>query len=197
MFPVFSANGKAPTCDTISVCSFSVRRVLLGADRSSSLGLCGAPVNLEPYKFSDEATFLTEHEVSVSTRFEIFPDVRIGKGGNGEVFLGIHRNRGEAVAIKREPKDMLRHEFSLIMDVRLNGPLLTYKAHEPHPSKFLGLLVHSVAIEIGNSAVAAAIAHHSALDDDYDHLVLELVSGGELRKLIKTKYAAGMPVRPA
>ncbi|KAL8444906.1 hypothetical protein Emed_006000 [Eimeria media] len=197
MFPVYTANGKAPTIDTISVCSFSVRRVLLGADRPSSLGLCGTPVDLDSYKFSDDSTFLTENEVSVSSRFELFPDVRIGKGGNGEVFLGIHRNRGEAVAIKREPKDMLRHEFSLIMDVRLNGPLLTYKAHEPHPSKFLGLLVHSVAIEIGNSAVAAAIAHHSAMDDDHDHLVLELVSGGELRKLIKTKYAAGMPVRLA
>ncbi|KAL8434972.1 hypothetical protein Efla_005055 [Eimeria flavescens] len=196
MFPVNNVNGKAPAPNSFSVCSFSIRRVLLGADRPSCASTPGVAMDVDSCRITDELS-LTEREISVSNRFEVFSDLRIGKGGNGEVFLGIHRTRGEAVAVKREPKDMLRHEFSLIMDVRLNGPLISYKAHEPHPSKFLGLLVHSVAIEVGNSSVAAAIAHHSAKGDDHDHLVLELVSGGELRKLIKTKYSAGMPLEMA
>lgn len=195
MLPVYGVNWKTPCSDESNVCSFSIRRVLLGTDRPFRRCMPKAAVEMDPSSSTDEVSSFTEYELPVSRRFEVFRDIRLGKGGNGEVFLGIDRSQGEAVAIKREPKEMLRHEFSLINDIRLDGPLLIYKAQDPHPSKFLGLLTHSVAVEVGNSAVAAATAHHSAVDDEHDHLVLELVTGGELRKLIKTKYASGMPVR--
>ncbi|OEH73607.1 hypothetical protein cyc_03281 [Cyclospora cayetanensis] len=175
------------------ICSFSLRRVLLGMDRQLSRCASKGAVHSRMGTRCAAATNLTEYDVPISCRFEIFLDVRLGKGGNGEVFLGIERMQGQAVAIKREPKEMLRHEFSLIREIRLDGPLLTYRAQDPHPTKFLGLVVHSVAVEVGNSAVATAIAHHSAVDDTHDHLALELVNGGELRKFLKTKHTSGMP----
>lgn len=203
-FRVFSgtAGGKsrnAPSIHGIVVCSFAIRRVLLGMSPPCRPRLCkpGIAEESEAPSSSAQCSASTEYVVPVSRQVEVFRNMRIGKGGNGEVFLGIHRARGEAVAVKREPKDMLRHEFTLITEIRLDGPLLTYKAQDPHPSKFLGLLAHAVAVEVGNSAVAAAIAHHSSVDDDSDHLVLELVAGGELRKKIKSTYSSGMPVEMA
>ncbi|CDJ33985.1 uncharacterized protein EMH_0018290 [Eimeria mitis] len=180
------------------VCSFSFRRILLGIDRPNVIRrgrpntIAEAPGN----STTDDNSLFTEYQLPVSRRFELFLDARLGKGGNGEVFLAMDRRQGVPVAIKREPKEMLRHEFSLICDIRIEGSLVTYAAQDPHPSKFLGLMAHSVALEVGNSAVAAAVAHHSAIGDSHDHLALELVNGGELRKLLKAKYPTGMPFIP-
>ncbi|CDJ48899.1 hypothetical protein, conserved [Eimeria brunetti] len=196
-----NTNGRTLGKDDSLFSSFSFRRILLGSDRPSPLRRClSNPLGETAGNFlPDEscAGLFTEYELSVSRRFEVFLDTRLGKGGNGEVFLAIDRKHGVPVAIKREPKEMLRHEFSLICEIRLSGSLLTYKAQDPHPSKFLGLIAHSVALEVGNSAVAAAVAHHSAAGDSHDHLALELVNGGELRKLLKTKFPTGMPLEMA
>lgn len=193
-----NVNGKPFGADGNAACSFSFRRILLGVDRPNPIRRCvppDTPVETAGNSVPAESTLFTEYQLSVFRRFEVFLDTRLGKGGNGEVFLAIDRRHGGPVAIKREPKEMLRHEFSLICEIRLEGALLTYKAQDPHPSKFLGLMAHSVALEVGNSAVAAAVAHHSAVGDSHDHLALELVNGGELRKLLKAKYTTGMPVR--
>ncbi|XP_026191439.1 uncharacterized protein LOC34620003 [Cyclospora cayetanensis] len=197
MLPVKMSDRRTINKSDGPICSFSLRRVLLGMDRQLSRCASKGAVHSRMGTRCAAATNLTEYDVPISCRFEIFLDVRLGKGGNGEVFLGIERMQGQAVAIKREPKEMLRHEFSLIREIRLDGPLLTYRAQDPHPTKFLGLVVHSVAVEVGNSAVATAIAHHSAVDDTHDHLALELVNGGELRKFLKTKHTSGMPVEVA
>lgn len=196
MLPASGVSGNSVEAVETSVCSFSVRRVLLGYYelippilKQDALPACATNRR--------EISFFTEYENSISTRCELLLDSKLGKGGNGEVFLGIDRSCGQAVAVKREPKDMLRHEFSLITEIRVNGTLLMYKTRDPHPSKFLAVLVHSVAVEVGNSAVAAALAHHSAVHDRHDHMVLELVNGGELRKLLKAKYPCGMPLEMA
>lgn len=189
-------NASSQSFEDFPLCSFSFRRVLLGVGHPVSPRVSESRMDSDGSRTNSEASLSTDYEASVLRHFEVFPDMRIGKGGNGEVFLGLRRSQGDIVAVKREPKDMLRHEFSLITDIRLDGPLLTYKAQDPHPSKFLGLVAHSVAIEVGNSAVASAIAHHSAPDDEHDYLVLEMVAGGELRKLVKTNFPSGMSVRP-
>ncbi|CDJ67288.1 hypothetical protein, conserved [Eimeria necatrix] len=217
--------GQLPSPEDSGCSSFSFRRILLGVEgpprRCAPSGAPRAPRGPQGppgprgpqgpqgprgprgprgppgAPESDSSAAETEYEVSVSRRFEVLLEVRLGKGGNGEVFLGIERRLGLAVAIKREPKEMLRHEFGLIQEVRLRGPLLAYRAREPHPSRFLGLVAHAVALEVGNSAVAAAVAHHSARGDAHDHMALELVNGGELRKVLKSRFLKGMPLEMA
>lgn len=194
MLPASGVSGNSIESVETCVCSFSVRRVLLGhyeiippMPKQETLSACATSRR--------EISLYTEYEQSITTRCEVLLDAKLGKGGNGEVFLGIDRTCGHAVAVKREPKNMLCHEFALINEIRINGSLLMYKTQDPHPSKFLAVMVHSVAVEVGNSAVAAALAHHSAIHDRHDHMLLELVAGGELRKLLKTKYPSGMPVK--
>eukprot|EP00922_Rhytidocystis_sp_ex-Travisia-forbesii_P072649 GHVS01108318.1.p1 GENE.GHVS01108318.1~~GHVS01108318.1.p1 ORF type:complete len:707 (+),score=128.71 GHVS01108318.1:122-2242(+) len=100
-------------------------------------------------------------ELMLHRDYNVFYDVLLGKGGNGEVFLGINRQTGHVCAFKREAPNMLYSEYH-------------YLIRAQH--------IHQVT----------AVAYYPA-QDLHDYLVLEFLSGGTIRHLLKTKYNNGLP----
>lgn len=179
--------------DRSLVCSFKIKKVFL----SASLPPFKSRIQSNGSDFLSGGTenILTGKLVPVENHFQVFRDIKLGKGGNGEVFFGMSRSSGDPVAVKKEPKDMLHHEFRLINEICMQKPWLKYKHVSLSLKSFSNILMHSIAMDVGQASIAAPIAHHSTPGDTSDYMVVELVDGGELRKHIKSQYPTGMPVR--
>jgi len=98
----------------------------------------------------------------VAGRFQI--DTLIGRGGMGEVFRGIDRQTGEAVAVKLLRPDNLNQAPSAVERFRREGEALGRLNH-PNIVKMLATVE----------------------EDGHHYIVMEYVSGGSLRDLLDTQ----------
>eukprot|EP00922_Rhytidocystis_sp_ex-Travisia-forbesii_P054201 GHVS01080404.1.p1 GENE.GHVS01080404.1~~GHVS01080404.1.p1 ORF type:complete len:625 (+),score=123.45 GHVS01080404.1:158-2032(+) len=57
----------------------------------------------------------SRNELMLHRDYNVFYDVLLGKGGNGEVFLGINRQSGMVCAFKREAPSMLYSEYHYLI----------------------------------------------------------------------------------